>query len=486
VVSTLSEPVRIIACIFLPVIAAILVYNRPKSRAVIVLVTTLATAGLVISLSSPSLSGHSTYPIAQASMGLELTLQVDPLTWVFALISSVLWVPAGVYALGYMQGTPHEGRFFAFYLLALSATMGIAFAGSLITLYLFYELLTLVTYPLVVHSGGAKADEAGKNYIAYSLFGAALILLGIVLASSMASSLTFSAGGMLSVGSEQVQLARTLVLVFIFGFGVKAAIIPLHRWLPLAMAAPTPVSALLHAVAVVNAGSYGIIRALYTVFGGSLVAELGMGPILITIACVTIVLGSVWAMREQTLKRRLAFSTISQMGYLMLGGVLLTPLGLQATLIHFVNHALMKIVLFFSVGALNHSLGITQVDEVKGLGKRFPLVFAAFTLSSLGMVGIVPMNGFVSKWYYLQGALQGHFHLVVGVLALSSVLNALYYFPIISKAFFADPSAKVPIHVHHSMKLELPGLAIACCALFLGLFPQWLVSITERASALIG
>lgn len=482
----LNEIIRIVACILLPVAAAILVFNRPKWRAAIVVVTTLTTAGLVVSLYATSLGGEVTYLLSRVAAGLEITFHLDPLTWIFALVSSVLWVPAGIYALGYMQGDKHEGRFFAFYLLSLSATLGIAFAGSLVTLYLFYELLTLVTFPLVVHSGGQAADEAGRNYISYSLFGAALILLGIVLTRAIAPSLTFATGGMLTIGPMQVQLARTLLLIFVFGFGVKAAIIPLHRWLPLAMAAPTPVSALLHAVAVVNAGSYGIIRVIHTVFGRSTVAELGMASPLIVLACATIVMGSIWALREQTLKRRLAFSTISQMGYLMLGGVLLSPLGLQATLIHFIHHAMLKITLFFSVGALNHSLGITKVEQVRGLGKKFPLVFAAITISSLGMVGIVPLNGFVSKWYYLQGSLQAEAYWVVGVLALSSLLNALYYFPVVSKAFFSEQSEQVPEHVHHDLRLELPGFVIACCSVLLGLFPHWTIALVERAAALLG
>lgn len=481
-----NEIIRIVACVLVPIAGALLVFNQPKWRSAIVIGTTLTTAALVISLYATSVGGQVTYLLSRVAAGLEITMQLDPLTWIFALVSSVLWVPAGIYALGYMQGDAHEGRFFAFYLLSLSATMGIAFAGSLVTLYLFYELLTLVTFPLVVHSGGAAADNAGRNYISYSLFGAALILLGIVLTRAIAPSLTFSAGGMLVVGAAQMQLARTLLLILIFGFGVKAAILPLHSWLPLAMAAPTPVSALLHAVAVVNAGSYGIIRVIYTVFGRGLVADLRMAPPLIVLACTTILMGSIWAMREQTLKRRLAFSTISQMGYLMLGGVLLSPLGLQATLIHFIHHAMLKITLFFSVGALNHSLGITKVEQVRGLGKRFPLVFAAITLSALGLVGIVPMNGFISKWYYLQGALQAETYWVLGVLALSSLLNALYYFPLVSKAFFSEESDQVPAHIHHDLRLELPGFGIACCSLLLGLFPHWTVALVERAAALLG
>lgn len=479
----MAESTRIVACILLPILAGIIAYASPRLRATVLITTTLVVAGFVISLYTPSFSGHTTHTLFQVATGLRIVVQLDPLTWLFAFISSILWIPASIYALAYMGEDARAGRFFSFFLISLSATLGIAFAGSLVTLYLFYELLTLATFPLVVHSGGPAARQAGRAYIIYGLFGAGLILLAIALTSALTPTFTFVTGGMLFVNTAQRHLARILLLLFVFGFGVKAAIVPLHRWLPLAMAAPTPVSALLHAVAVVNAGSYGILRILYTVFGRSLLSRLGMTPVLVTIACVTIIMGSIWALREQHLKRRLAFSTISQMGYLLLGGVLLSPLGLQATLLHFLNHGLLKIALFFSVGILNRE-GVTMVDEVQGLGKKYPLVFAAMTLSSLGMVGIVPLNGFVSKWFYLQGALETNAYLVVAVLALSSVLNALYFFPIISKAFFGKQSDKEPVQMQRG--LALPGFVIACCSLLLGIFPHWAIIMAERAAALIG
>ena len=479
----MTESVRIIVCVLLPVVAAIMAYGLPKLRSIIVVTTTLVVAGLVLSLYSASFSGHVTHTLFQGATGLRMVVQLDPLTWLFAFVSSMLWVPASIYALGYMGNEGHAGRFFAFYLLSLAATLGIAFAGSLVTLYFFYELLTLVTFPLVVYSGGREAAKAGRTYIIYSLSGAALVLLAIALTSVLLTSTsTFIPGGMLLVGAARVQLARVILLLFVFGFGMKAAIVPMHRWLPLAMAAPTPVSALLHAVAVVNAGSYGILRILYTVYGPALLTRLGMGPILLTIACVTIILGSVWALREQHLKRRLAYSTISQMGYLLLGGALLSPLGLQATLVHFLNHGLLKIVLFFSVGILNRE-GITKIDEVQGKGKQYPLVFAAMTLSILGMVGIVPLNGFVSKWFYLQGALAANAYWVIATLGISSLLNALYFFPIISKAYFGKLVDQKPVTVQGG--LAIPGIIIACSSLFLGIFPHWVVSMAERATTLL-
>jgi len=472
----------IMLCIALPLLAGLVSYALPRYRKTIVIATTLIVAAVVISLVSRGVSDPVLFSFQSIGPGLQFAFHLDPLSVLFALISSLLWVPASIYALGYMHNDAHEGRFFAYYLASLAATMGIAFAGSLITLYLFYELLTLVTYPLVVHSGGQAANDAGKSYMFYSLSGAALILMGIVLCSILTPSLTFSAKPLLAEASASPYMMRTLLLLFVFGFGVKAAIVPLHRWLPLAMAAPTPVSALLHAVAVVNAGSYGIIRSIYSGFGAERVAGLGMRLPLVTIACTTIVLGSVWALREDTLKRRLAYSTISQMGYLLLGAVLLEPLGLQATLVHFVNHALLKISLFFAVGALYHSAGVTRLEQVAGLGKRYPYVFATILLASLGLIGIIPLNGFISKWFYLQGALQGGLAVVVGVLALSSILNALYFLPIVTKAFFEPPSDLALVHDHHSPSLELPGLVISCCSVLLGLFPQWLVTFAERAA----
>ena len=473
---------RIMFCIVLPFAFGIISYAQPTYRRFFVIVTTVLVAGTVISLGKASLLAPTLLVLNTVAPGVQIAFHLDPLSFIFALVSSVLWVPATIYACSYMHQDAHEGRFFAYYLASLSVTMGIAFSGSLVTLYLFYELLTLVTYPLVVHSGGEAANEAGRAYIFYSLSGAALILLGIVLSSVIAPSLNFTSQVMFSSQTASPYMLRMLLLLFLFGFGAKAAIVPLHRWLPLAMAAPTPVSALLHAVAVVNAGSYGIIRMLYSGFGPEKVISLGMRPVLITIACVTILSGSLWALREDTLKRRLAYSTISQMGYLLLGAVLLVPTGLQATLLHFVNHAFLKIALFFSVGALYHCAGITKLSQVSGLGKKYPLIFATMLLSILGMIGIVPLNGFVSKWYYLQGALQGGFPIVVGVLALSSLLNGFYFLPILTKAFF-EPQSDTELHAaHHSSALELPGFAISCCSLLLGIFPHWLISLTQKAA----
>ncbi|MDP3488292.1 MAG: proton-conducting transporter membrane subunit [Bacillota bacterium] len=474
---------RILLCIFLPFAAGVVSYAQPKYRRVIVITTTLLVAGIVISLGKASLMAPTLLALNTVAPGVQIAFHVDGLSFIFALVSSVLWIPASIYAYEYMHRDAHAGRFFAYYLAALSVTMGIAFSGSLVTLYLFYELLTLVTYPLVVHSGGEAATEAGRAYIFYSLSGAALILLGIVLSSVVAPSLNFTSQVMFSSPTASPYMLRMLLLLFLFGFGAKAAIVPLHRWLPLAMAAPTPVSALLHAVAVVNAGSYGIIRMLYSGFGPEKIISLGMRPILIAIACVTILSGSLWALREDTLKRRLAYSTISQMGYLLLGAVLLVPLGLQATLIHFVNHALLKIALFFAVGALYHGAGVTRLSQVAGLGKKYPLVFATMLFSILGMIGIVPLNGFVSKWYYLQGALQGDFPVVIGVIALSSVLNAFYFLPIVTRAFF-EPLSDTEVHVsHHAAALEHPGFVISCCSVLLGLFPHWLISLAERTAS---
>lgn len=472
---------RIFACIFIPFIAGVVSYAAPKYRRAIVITTTLVVAGIVLSLGKASLAASTLLVLNTVAPGLQIAFNLDPMSFIFALVSSVLWVPASIYACAYMHNDPHEGRFFGYYLASLAVTMGIAFSGSLVALYLFYELLTLVTYPLVVHSGGEAAQEAGRAYIMYSLSGAALILLGIVLSSITAPSLNFTSQVMFSAPNTSVYMLRILLLLFLFGFGAKAAIVPLHRWLPLAMAAPTPVSALLHAVAVVNAGSYGIIRMLYSGFGPNRIIALGMRPILITIACVTIISGSLWALREDTLKRRLAYSTISQMGYLLLGAVLFVPSGLQATLIHFMNHALLKIALFFSAGVLYHCSGVTKISEISGLGKKYPLVFTSMLISILGLIGIAPVNGFVSKWYYLQGALQGGFPIVVGVLALSSVLNAFYFLPIVTKAFF-EPLSDNELHVtHRSAALELPGFVIACSSVLLGLFPHWVVSLAQRA-----
>ncbi|MTI96458.1 MAG: monovalent cation/H+ antiporter subunit D family protein [Firmicutes bacterium] len=408
----------------------------------------------------------------QVVPGLPLAFRVDHAGWLFALLAAALWVPATAYANSYSAHHPHKRRrFFTFYTLSLTATMGIALAANFFTLYLFYELLTFVTWPLVIHNETPAAKRAGKLYLIYSLAGAALVLAAMVVTWATAGTLDFAVGGV--IGSEiSIRSIRLLVVLLVAGFGVKAAVMPLHTWLPTAMAAPTPVSALLHAVAVVNAGCFGLVRTFYSLVGTSALERAALADYLIPVAAVTIILGSVIALRQDHLKRRLAYSTVSQLGYITLGVISGHAGLLLGSLVHFVNHALMKITLFFCAGAIISETGVENISEMDGMGRRMPMVMGAFTLAALGLVGVIPINGFQSKWSLFQGALAAERPEIIVILLISAMLNAFYFFPIIGAAFFRGTGRWQQERV--SSGLVWPPLLTAILCVIFGLLPALL------------
>jgi multicomponent Na+:H+ antiporter subunit D len=369
--------------------------------------------------------------------GLDLLLRVDALSLLFVTLSAFLWLLTTIYAISYLGHGENLSRFFGFFSLCVAATTGIALAGTLVTFFIFYELLTLSTWPLVVHKGDAASLAAGKRYLAYTMTGSALLLTGIVLLEGQTGPIEFIRHGSLDRGDAE--FLRWIFLLMVAGLGVKAAIVPLHGWLPAAMVAPAPVSALLHAVAVVKAGAFGIVRVVYDVYGTALVHELGVGFPLAIAACVTILWGSVRALQQQDIKRRLAFSTVSQVSYVVLGTALFGPYATIGGLVHLVHQGLMKITLFFCAGALAERIGVTRVDELDGAGRRMPVTLLAFSIAALGMIGVPPVAGFVSKWYLGIGALQAGQPWVLLVLGLSSLLNAAYFLPLLYRAWFRPP-----------------------------------------------
>jgi multicomponent Na+:H+ antiporter subunit D len=336
--------------------------------------------------------------------GLDLLLRVDALSLLFLTLSAFLWLLTTVYAIAYLDDGANLSRFFGFFSLCVAATTGIALSGSLVTFFVFYELLTLSTWPLVVHKGDAAAFAAGRRYLAYTMAGSALLLAGIVWLEGQVGPIEFTRHGSLSGGDADA--LRWIFLLMVAGLGVKAAIVPLHGWLPAAMVAPAPVSALLHAVAVVKAGAFGIVRVVYDVYGVSLVDTLGLGLPLAVVASITILWGSIRALAQADIKRRLAFSTVSQVSYIVLGTALFGPYATIGGLVHLVHQGLMKITLFFCAGALAERIGVTRVDQMDGAGRRMPLTTLAFSVAALGMIGVPPVAGFVSKWYLGVGALQ--------------------------------------------------------------------------------
>lgn len=417
--------------------------------------------------------------------GLYLLLRVDALALLFITLSSFLWLITTVYAIAYFRDSANLSRFFGFFNLCVFATTGIALSGSLITFFVFYELLTLSTWPLVVHKGDAKSIAAGRSYLIYTMAGSAALLFGIVWLEGMTGPIEFAGEPRLD---ELSRLSLTAIFALcIGGLAVKAAMVPFHGWLPQAMAAPAPVSALLHAVAVVKAGAFGIVRIIYDVYGIERVADLSLGLPLAIVASITIIYGSLRALQQTDIKRRLAYSTVSQVSYIALGASLAGPFATIGGLVHLVHQGLMKITLFFAAGALAERRGITSVDQMVGAGRHMPLTMLAFSIGALGMIGIPPIAGFVSKWYLGVGGIQGGYNWVLLVLAGSSLLNAAYFLPLIYRAWFLAPVAVPEGEAAREgpPDLILPAVVTAFASLAVGLFAGFALSPLGWATLIV-
>jgi len=388
--------------------------------------------------------------------GLPIVFRVEPLGMLFALIASGLWIINSIYSIGYMRGNneTNQTRFYVCFALALSAAIGIAFAGNLITLFVFYEILTLITYPLVTHHGTDKAKQGGRIYLAFLIGTSIMFLLpAIVFTWYIAGTTDFRPGGILAGHLAPASLALLLAL-YMFGIG-KAALMPFHRWLPAAMVAPTPVSALLHAVAVVKAGVFTVVKVIVYIFGTETLAAAASTDWLIGVAGFTIIAASVVAIYADNLKRRLAYSTVSQLSYVVLAAALLTPLSITGAALHIATHAVAKITLFFAAGAIYTAAHKTEVSQLDGIGRRMPWTMAAFSVAALSLIGIPPAAGFISKWFIMTSAVQSEHYLVVAVLIVSTLLNAGYFLPIIYSAFFKALSSDDAAHPHGEAPLPM-------------------------------
>ncbi len=427
--------------------------------------------------------------------GLELVLHADTLSVLFVSLSTVLWLVTTVYAIGYLEKSPHRSRFFGFFSLCVSATIGLALAGNLFTFVIFYELLTLATYPLIAHRGTPEALRSARIYLRYTLGGGAVLLTGAVWLHVIAGPNAFIEGGVLSqLPDEYHGQLKAIFLLLMIGLGVKAALVPLHGWLPEAMVAPAPVSALLHAVAVVKAGAFGIVRVVYDVYGVQFTSELGLLAMLGVAAAITIVYGSFKALSQDNLKKRLAYSTVSQVSYIALGTAILGPIGTIGGIVHLVHQGIMKITLFFAAGNYAETLGIHNVSEMNGVGQRMPATTLAFSIAALGMIGIPPIAGFISKWYLGLGAVEaGMAGWVLPVLIISSVLNAAYFLPVLYRAWFCRPAPAWPAEHIPAARYETAGALLwppvitAGLALAAGLFAaapysplEWADLIAQR------
>ena len=424
--------------------------RAPDVREGVTVVTALATFGVVASLVPATLAGttHVTR-LGTLVPGVELTLRADPLGMIFAMVASLLWLITSFYSIGYMRGLDEHSqtRYFAAFAGSVSAALGVSFASNLVSLYVFYELLTVATYPLVAHDESDTARAAGRKYLTYTFGGGVAVLAGTVLIFWTTGTVAFSPGGIAALASADPVVARAAFALLAGGFGVKAALLPVHSWLPDAMVAPTPVSGLLHAVAVVKSGVFGVARVVLDVFGPETVSELGVGLPLAAVAAVTILVASVIALRQDNLKRRLAYSTISQLSYIVLGLGILSPASLVGGLLHIPAHAFMKLTLFFCAGAIHVETHTDDISDMAGIGRRMPVTMAAFAVASLGMAGLPLVAGFVSKWYLLIGSIDAGTAVFAGVLFLSGLLNIGYFWPIVYQAFFqtADDSDAKPV-----------------------------------------
>lgn len=453
--------------------------ERHRARTVVNLVGATLKVAIVVAVFEPVLGGAQFAWTSSLAPGVELVLRFDELSLLFIALSAALWLLTTVYAIGYLEDSPHRSRFFGFFCLCVTSTVGISLAGNLVTLLIFYELLTVVTYPLVAHRGTPQALAGARTYLRYTIGGGAVLLVGVAWLTALGAGGTFEPGGTAAVAALAGSEPLVMQVVFLFlvgGFAVKAAVFPLHGWLPRAMVAPAPVSALLHAVAVVKAGAFGIVRVVHDVYGPAVADRLGVLLPLGVMAGITIVYGSVRALTQDDLKRRLAYSTVSQVSYIVLGMALVGAVSTTAAVAHLVHQGLMKITLFFCAGALAETLGLHRVSELRGVGRRMPMTMAAFTVGALGMIGVPPVAGFVTKYYLGVGALSAGQPWVIGVLVVSTLLNAAYFLPIVVAAWWRPPEAGVAWagrprpRREGSWLLVIPLVVSAVASLAAGLF----------------
>jgi len=397
---------------------------------------------IIISMAPAILErGFLTFRIIDIGAGIELGYRVDAFGLIFAITSSFLWILVSLFSIGYMRSLEEHAqtRYYFMFALAIFSAVSIALSENLVTFYIFYEALTLSTYWLVAHHEDKEAFAATRKYLVYLLSSGWFLFAAVVLTYAITGTTRFADGGIL--GSASASGSTLIVLFVLFALGsIKAAWMPFHSWLPSAMVAPTPVSALLHAVAVVKAGVFGFVRIVCHVFGIELIGELGIGLWLGAVASITMILGSFFAIGEDNLKRRLAYSTISQLSYILFGVALLSPFGIKGAMVHIPFHGFMKITLFLCAGAIMVVTGKKEISQMAGVGKQMPVTMLAFTIGALGMCGAPPVSGFISKWFLGLGTIQAGAIIFLIVILVSSLLDVVYFFPIVKTAFFDTPA----------------------------------------------
>lgn len=466
--------------ILLPLAGGIGIYfiqNHVRLRRIYTLAVTLLTTLLVwlLILNRPS----GSFILLQFTQNLNISFTLDGLGCLFAGMISCLWPLVTLYAFEYMEREHRQNSFFMFFTMTYGITLGVALSANMLTMYLFYELLTLVTLPLVIHELGHDAMYAGRKYLYFSLGGSALAFLGLVFVIVYSGSTAFVLGGDVnpSLGTNRLSTLLIVYVISFMGFGVKAAVFPLHSWLPTAGVAPTPVTALLHAVAVVKAGVFAITRLTYYCYGTELLAGTWAQYTVMGLVIFTILFGSSMALKERHFKRRLAYSTVSNLSYILFGITMMNPIGMAAGLLHLLFHSVMKILGFLSAGSAIHKSGREYIFQLDGLGRKMPVTFAALTAAGLGLTGIPLFAGFISKWQLAEAALQtgGALPLIgVCILLLSALLTALYMLSISIRAFFSPLQMLpgLPIPKESGWRMLLPLCLFAVLVLVMGIHPQ--------------
>ena len=476
---------RPLLAVLVSLVGAVLIiasYKNPNLREVCSLTTGALKFLIVVSMTPIILAGGTIeFTLVTLLPGVSVRFRADALGLLFATTAAGLWILATIYSIGYMRALNEHSqtRFYTCFAIALSSAIGVAFASNLFTLFLFYEILSVSTYPLVMHKETKEAWTGGKMYVIY-LVGASksFFLAAMILTYMITGTLEFQRGGMFA-GVEASSILLTVIYVLFIAGLAKAALMPFHSWLPAAMVAPTPVSALLHAVAVVKVGVFSILRIIVDVFGVDLMQQLYLGLGTAILASITLLWASTYALAQDNLKIRLAYSTVSQLSYVILGAALLTPAAMAGGMIHVANHAVSKITLFFCAGAIYVAAHKTLVSELSGLAKRMPYTMAAFTIGSMSMIGVPLFAGFVSKWNIALGAIEAQQLLFVGVLLVSTVLNASYFFPIVYKAYFEPaPATTADEQIREApTAMVVPLLITAAGTIVFGVYPDYFMKL---------
>ena len=485
--------IKPLLAVLITLLAAVLIlFTGERNRNLREFWTLLASIlkfSIVISMVPLILKGNVIeYTIISLTPGIALQFRVDSLGMFFGVLASFLWIITSVYSIGYVRSLDEHAqtRYFFNFALCLSAAMGIAFAGNLLTLFVFYEILTVATWPLVYHKETKGAVMAGRKYLVYTLTAGMAILFGTLLIYSITGTTDFRPGGFLS-GHGSAGMLRFIFVILILGFGVKAAVMLLHEWLPSAMIAPTPVSALLHAVAVVKAGVFGCLKVVLYVFGPQLLHELNLWLVLAYFVSFTVIVSGMYALAQDNLKRRLAFSTINNLAIIIMGAAMLTPSGITGAIFHMGGHGFMKITLFFVAGAIYVKTRKENISELNGIGRQMPLTMGAFAIGAMGIAGLPPVCGFISKWYMALGTLEAHEVFFLFVLLISAMMDIAYFFPIIYNSFFKKCEEDIVVRFNEApMMMVIPLMLTAILSIIIGIFPNAFFNFFNIASAAAG